>query len=559
MMLIFLKSKRCSALPLIALSLILLASAVAQSQFLEGADHSSFVGYVPDAIVVKFDEVATKGIKGQRLFAGRTGVSKIDKLIAKYGVRGIRQQFPRAGQKIYRGRPVDLSGWYKLHFNQAVDIAEAVEAFKNSEGVLEAQPIGIHAVHPEPNDPAFDDQWHLNQAGSADIHALDAWEIETGNEDIIVAVLDTGVRYFHKDLGGSNASYDNPAGANGNMWINRAEKDGEAGVDDDENGFVDDWIGWDFIDSVSNCWTGEDCATADNDPRDFNGHGTHVAGIIATLNNNGTDIASTAGGWGDGVKEDYGNGVKIMPLRIGYSARSLGVERGFVRMDFAAEALRYAADNGARLANASWSSDNSGGLGESVDYFLAGGGMIFKAAGNENSTSADYLGGRDDIISVAATDRSDCKAGFSNYGTWVDISAPGVSILSTDHNHYDPDTDEIDYKSGTSMASPLALSVAALIWSQNPTWTADTVKRQLFNSADPINFAPCSGDYTGLMGAGRVNAFNAVFGCGASDSNDDGDTDGDDLADLTTNIESGAVDIIDLAIFASTFGRVNCP
>jgi serine protease len=139
----------------------------------------------------------------------------------------------------------------------------------------------------------------------------------------------------------------------------------------------------------------------------------------------------------------------------------------------------------------------------------------------------------------------------------VDISAPGVGILSTVHNHDHPDTDEIASFSGTSMASPLALSVAALIWSHYPSWTADMVKRRLFNSADPIDFAACSDDYTGLMGAGRVNAFNAV-GCGASDANDDGDADGADLADLTSKLAIGAADETDLAIFASIFGRIDC-
>jgi subtilisin family serine protease len=210
------------------------------------------------------------------------------------------------------------------------------------------------------------------------------------------------------------------------------------------------------------------------------------------------------------------------------------------------------------LANASWGSSDTGGLGAAVDYFLANGGLLFKAAGNSNSASPEYLGQRDDVINVAATDRNDCKASFSNYGFWVDISAPGVEILSSGHNHLDPAVDYVVTADGTSMASPLALSVAALIWSQNPSWTAAMVKRQLFNSADKIEDLSCNSTYSGQLGDGRVNAYNAVGSC-AGDLNNDGDVDGEDLAEFLSFFESGLADEIDLAIFTYYFGRTDCP
>ena len=131
------------------------------------------------------------------------------------------------------------------------------------------------------------------------------------------------------------------------------------------------------------------------------------------MNNNGYAVAGIAGGWGHGSLEPQGNGVKVMALRIGWSAQA--THAGYVAMDYAAEALQYAADTGARIASCSWGSDNSGGMPEAVDYFLAAGGIIFKAAGNENkdvSTTGDYLCSRDDIVCVAATDENDCKASF---------------------------------------------------------------------------------------------------------------------------------------------------
>jgi subtilisin family serine protease len=455
---------------------------------------------------------------------------------------------------------LNLAGWHKVDFKRAVDIEKVVKAFKKMKGVIDAQPVGIYALDQAPNDPEFDFQWHLSQVRGIDLGAKGAWDIEAGNEEIIVAILDTGVRYYHQDLGGSDASSEYPEGIDGNMWINWEEKDGTAGEDDDNNGFVDDWIGWDFVTGTSSCWRGEDCSAPDNDPRDFNGHGTHVSGIIAALNNNGNDVASPAGGWGDGSHLASGNGDKIMALRIGWSGRYLGREVGYVRMDFAADALKYAADKGARLANASWGSGSfdSGGLGAAVDYFLARGGLLFKSAGNGDNTSADYLGGRDDVIKVAATDQSDCKAGFSSYGPWVDISAPGVSILSTDHDHSNPDTDETGYKSGTSMASPLALSVAALIWSQNPSQTAEQVKLRLMDTADEIDSVSCNSTYSGQLGAGRVNAFKAVVTC-EWDFDSDKDVDGDDLIKFLVEVEAGIAMAGDFNSFASDFGKSYCP
>jgi len=526
---------------LLVLSMFTAASLPAQTPKIYSGDRvalrpniPSFVGYVPDEIVVKFNPSYVPDPTRPSLQAGKTGISSVDMIAAKYGVKRLVQMYPGARPKLLGGKVYDLSVWYKMKFANEVDVEKVVNELKALPEVADAQPIGIHTVLATPNDGNYSNQWHLNQSNDHDIDAPEAWDIETGNSNIIVAILDSGVRYFHKDLGGANASYSNPGNANGNMWINWAEKNGTPGVDDDGNGFVDDWVGWDFVDGASQCWSGEDCNDQDNDPRDFNGHGTHCAGNVGAINNNGYATCAPSGGWGNGSLQATANGVKVMACRIGWSGVYYIWEVGYVRMDFAAQAFYYAADNGAKIASCSWGSSNTGGLGDAVDYFIAHGGLIFKAAGNDNNQTADYMCGRSDVISVAATDQNDCKASFSSYGTWVDISAPGVGIYSLYHDHSDPQSDYIASMDGTSMATPLAASVAALIWSQNPSWSASQVKQKLFDSADPIDNLSCNSSYAGKLGAGRINAYNAVYGGGGPEA---------PVADFTGSPTSGCASL----------------
>ena len=508
-------------LALLVLSLLAASSLPAQTPRIYSGEKAvlrtnipSFVGYVPDEIVVKFKSSYIPDPTRPVLQAGSTGIVSVDRLGGKYGVVKLEQLFRGARPKLMNGKVYNLAGWYRIKFTSKADVQSVVAEYKNLPEIEDAQPIGIHTVLATPNDGNYSSQWHLNQASDHDLDAPEAWDIETGNSSIIVAMLDTGVRYFHKDLGGADASYDHPENANGNMWINWAEKNGTAGVDDDGNGFVDDWIGWDFVDGATQGWSGEDVNTQDNDPRDFNGHGTHCAGNIAAINNNGYATCSSSGGWGNGSLQATANGVKVMACRVGWSGRYYIWEVGYVRMDYAAQAFYYAADNGAKIASCSWGSDNSGGLGDAVDYFLAHGGLIFKAAGNDGNTTADYMCGRSDVISVAATDQNDCKADFSNYGSWVDISAPGVGIYSLYHDHTDPQSDYVASMDGTSMATPIAASVAALIWSHNTSWSASQVEQRLYDTADDIYSLSCNSSYNGKLGAGRVNAYNAVYGGG---------------------------------------------
>ncbi|MFZ5517544.1 MAG: PKD domain-containing protein [Candidatus Zhuqueibacterota bacterium] len=479
-------------------------------------DVNDFVGYVPNAIVVKFSASSLNTIETSSLLQGITGNRQIDALNQKYNVRAFQEMFPNAETRFFEGKRVELAGYYRITFkSQLKNVEQVVAEYEAIPGVEKAEPIGVHAVHADPNDGNYSDQWHLNQTNDNDVDAPEAWDVETGNSSIIVGILDTGVRYFHKDLGGANASYSNPQGTDGNMWINWTEKNGTTGVDDDGNGYVDDWVGWDFVNDADDyyypIWPGEDGDVEDNDPRDFNGHGTHCAGNVGAINNNGYATCAPSGGWGSD-----GNGVKVMALRVGWSVKYLrkNYEVGLIRMDFAAQAMYYAANNGAKIISCSWGSSNSGGIEDALNYFVGSGGLIFKSAGNSDNESTDFMTARSDVIAVAASDQNDCRSDFSSYGTWVDITAPGTDILSLYENHADTQNDYVATLSGTSMASPLAASVAALIWSQNPGQSANDVKQKLFDTADNIYTESCNASYAGKLGAGRVNAFEAVSGSG---------------------------------------------
>jgi len=477
-------------------------------------DAPAFAGYNQTTFVVKFNKETTNRLtKSAAYKKGTTGISQLDALNRALGVTEMLQKYPKKKPKAYQDRIIDLSLWFKITVSSKLDIEEVVKRYRSLPGVIDAQPSGIHKIYASPNDPSLADQWHLSQANDHDMDAPEAWDIETGNSQIIVACMDTGVRYFHKDLGGANASIDNPENTAGNMWINEAEKNGVAGVDDDNNGYVDDWVGWDFVDN-QNGFSGEDDDVPDNDPRDFNGHGTHITGTIGAINNNGYAVSSVAGGWLNGSQQVNANGVKLMALRIGWSGRLFIFEVGYVDMGHIADAFIYAADNGARIASCSWGSSNSGGLGDALDYFIASGGLVFKAAGNDDNEGSDYMLDRADVVGVASTDQNDVKSDFSTYGTFVDISAPGTDILATYHDHSDPNNDYVASLSGTSMATPNTAGTAALIWSQNPSWTADQVKQRLFDTADDISGIAGNSAYAGKLGVGRINAFRAVEGGG---------------------------------------------
>ncbi len=331
----------------------------------------------------------------------------------------------------------------------------------------------IKAASTFPNDPDFPLQWALHNYGQnvngfqgtvdADIDMPQAWDYSQCSDSIVVAVLDTGIDYTHPDI-------------TANIWKNTSELPDS--IDNDLNGYIDDFSGWDFVNN-------------DNDPLDDNGHGTHVSGIIGAEGNNNIGITGVC--WR----------IKIMTLKV-LDANGSGSIANVL------SAIDYAIDNRARIINASYVGTNYSQSEYDAIQKAKNSGILFVAAAGNNSTGgididqspvypASY--NLSNIIVVAASDINDNIAYFSNYGQLsVDVSAPGVNILSLG-----PSLNYI-YLSGTSMAAPHVTGLCALVWSIAPSLSLNEVKSIILNTVDIID-SQVSMTLTG----GRINAYRAVL------------------------------------------------
>ena len=456
----------------------------------------------------------------------------------------IKRLFPYNQKREDIARAQGLDKWYIVTFEPTADVQliagiiarhSQVALVEYDEVIYQEEYLGVspagHTAQIAPSymdempfdDPELPYQWHYMNDGSlsddsrpgADINLFPAWEYCTGDPRVIVAVIDDGLMYTHEDLAE-------------NMWVNEAEANGTSGVDDDGNGYVDDIYGYNFYDdSGVITW---------NKPGDI-GHGTHVAGTIAAVNNNGKCVSGIAGGSGNG------DGCKLMSCQI-FS------EQNSATASSIAQAIKYAADNGAVIANNSWNlnpnvastdsyyESNYSSYQQAIDYFyqyaglegVIDGGIVIFAAGNESSPTPAYPGAYYSTICVSAMAPDFTAATYTNYGDGTNICAPGgqisygtiMGVSSTAIGEWG-----YDYMQGTSMAAPHVSGCAALGISyalQNGySFTSEQFKNLILTSVHDINqyqkgskkeFDYASGmyidiplePYQGKLGSGYIDA-----------------------------------------------------
>ena len=469
-------------------------------------DDPSFVGYAPNQIIVQLEDSVVPLLDRQAVRAGSafSGIAGLEEVGPRFGITRIEMKF--AGVDLDGAASLEeraLTRFFRVHVPEE-RIEEAIAAYEALPMVTRAYRSALHAMYATPNDPSYSTQWHYY--GPYGVDADDAWSVETGDPSVVVGILDSGVKYDHGDLGGTNPPGPADNSTNGNIWVNDQEIPGN-GVDDDGNGYVDDVIGYDFVVSSFRC-KDVDCSVADNDPMDALGHGTHVSGTVSAINNNGYRVAGVAGGWNDGTQSSVATGVKILPCRVGYSTGSSGV----VDMAAVADAMVYVGQLKARgvnvaAVNCSWGNTESADLAAAVDYIVSQDVLVVVAAGNANSTTPSYLGSRSDCMSVGGTDSAGNVYTASNYGSWVDIAAPAVSVVST----VTGTGDLIATYNGTSMAAPHVCGVTALLESYNPGLSrAD----KWAIMCDPNNVKPYN--QTKYVGVGIVSAILSLEDAGSA-------------------------------------------
>lgn len=412
-----------------------------------------------------------------------TGFSSINQLNRQLRVGGIKQLLdPKVA--VSRGmsqkKAHGLTQTYVLSLPTEANIDEVIKRYQADPNVEYAEPNYIYKAILVPNDPFYSNQYALPK-----ISAPQAWDIQTGSASIVIAVIDTGIDTAHPDLAA-------------NIWMNPGEVAAN-GIDDDGNGYIDDIRGWNFDSNNANS-------------KDDHGHGTHCAGIAGARGNNNLGIAGVS--WN----------CRLMVVK-GLDVFGSG------SLENLANCIIYATDMGAKVLSNSW-----GGGGPSItmenaiNYATSQGVLVVFAAGNDNLEIPAYPAYYSNAVAVASTNNLDYKSGFSNYGIWVDVSAPGSSIYSTlptyavtlSGTHY-------GYLSGTSMACPAVAGLAGLLFSQNSSLTNTEVRALIeegVNNIDALNPT-----YTGKLGTGRINAYNS-FNLSASSSTISGTIRSDDDAPL---------------------------
>ncbi|MBT4034876.1 MAG: S8 family serine peptidase [Candidatus Marinimicrobia bacterium] len=415
-------------------------------------------------------------------------VPSLDAKLQNYGINDITRTF-RPIERPNRKDLPDLTRIFTLHLPPGMHADALVQILNKESSVEYAERVPAMYQEAVPNDAFYTtDLYHLPQ-----IMAEEAWDIhkgEDGIEEVVIGISDTGVDWKHPDLGaniynrlGEDADGDGQTILwDGTEWV--MDPDDLNGIDDDNNGYIDDLIGWNIMADAEN--------NENNDPMDppNRGHGTHVSGLAAGVTNNETGIAS-----------------------ISWNVKILGISQGFLgdngsSIYRAYEGPVYLADNGADIINTSWGGGGYSQAGEEVIRYVTGVGAIFvSSAGNGNNFSNDYPCSYPGAISVASVGRNDIRASYSTYGWAVDITAPGGDFNPGLTSTW-PTGSGYHAASGTSMAAPVAAGMFGLLKSYKPDWTNEQLINQVIGTTDNIN--GLNRDFADWLGSGRINALRAL-------------------------------------------------
>lgn len=418
----------------------------------------------------------------------QTGISSLDEKNQKYKIKKIKRLFNLNNGDAGLYEELDMGKIYIFYLQECEDISTIVADYNKDLAVEFAEPnyIGFAAGQKEvsifrPNDSFFGRQWYLENTGTispsnrglpkvgADINMLKAWEVEQGNEEIVIAILDSGFRYDFLDL-------------RNKVWINKKEIPNNY-KDDDGNGYIDDYYGWDF-------------ANDDDIPNDGFGHGTNIASVIGAEINNNIGFA--------GISKS-----KLM------NCKNLS-EDNTGEYEWWAESIKYAVDNGAHIINMSeGGSDYSSVLKTAIDYALKKNVLVVAAMMNYNNGKNYYPAALKGVMAVGATDTDDkrCKVftwgGGSCWGKHISLVAPGNKIYGLDYENQNNDD---SFWSGTSQSTAIVSAIASLLLAQDRTRKIDDLKKILTETArdgvgDPLEDKPGWDPYYGW---GRVDAYAAL-------------------------------------------------
>jgi subtilisin family serine protease len=434
------------------------------NEFVQGTDL-----FIPDEIYIQFKNELDVDSKGQLQLE-----PSVTPLFSATPIVAIHSVFPKSELD---KRLAGMERIYRIKVSNAENLDETLHGLSTSSNVVYAERIPIRRMFEIPNDPRWYSQYHLQL-----LKVDSARGIHTGDSSVVIAIIDGGVDYLHEDLR-ADIWFNSSEDLDGDGFLSPADIDS---IDNDSNGFIDDVIGWDFVHLPGQGWVGEDDSLADNEPMDFGGHGTHCAGDASAVTDNGLGIASVGGA------------CRIMCIRAGMTASN-----GFGYIYYSIEGIYYAANNGANVISMSYGGGTFSQTGQvAIDYAHSLGVICVAAAGNDNNNMPQYPANYNHVVAVAATDAKDHKAEFSNYGSWIDLCAPGVGILSTTVGG------GYGNQGGTSMSTPIVAGLAGLTSAMFPQYTNIQVIDRMLTSCDDID--SLNPQYAGQLGAGRVNAFKTL-------------------------------------------------